>query len=210
MNDYGSLVVVSGFSGVGKGTVLHRLMEKYDGYAYSVSATTRAPREGEVNGVHYFFKTQEEFDAMIEADELLEYARYVGHSYGTPAAFVEEQRRQGRDVILEIEVQGALNVRRRAKDAVLIFVMPPDADTLAQRLRGRGTESEDVIRGRLEQAAREAESVSAYDYIVVNDDVEACADRLHALIRSQRLRTGSCLPFIGRVKDELQEMHFEE
>ena len=134
----GILVILSGFSGSGKGTLMKRLLEKYDNYALSVSATTRSPRPGERNGVDYFFKTEEEFSQMIEEDAFLEHACYVNHSYGTPAAYVDEQLNRGKDVILEIEIQGALKVKAKRPDTVLIFVTPPSAEELEKRLTGRG------------------------------------------------------------------------
>lgn len=199
----GSLVVLSGFSGVGKGTVLKTMMGRYDNYAYSVSATTRSPREGEVEGKDYFFKSAEEFESMIRDGKLLEYARYVDHYYGTPRDYVEKQMDLGRNVILEIEVQGALNIKKMVPDSVLIYMLPPDAATLKQRLTGRGTESEEVISGRLKAAAQEAKSISCYDYVIVNDDADRCADRLHSLICSQRYRTSRNLGFIGEIQKEL-------
>ena len=183
MTERGSLIVLSGFSGVGKGTVL-RLME--------------------VDGRDYFFKSTEEFESMIERGELLEYARYVDHYYGTPRAYVRQQMESGRDVILEIEVQGALNIRRMVQDAILIYMLPPDAATLAGRLRGRGTETDDVIRGRLKAAAGEARHISDYDYVIVNDDAERCATRLNGLIEAQRLRTARNVAFIKEIQEGLE------
>ena len=204
MTERGSLIVLSGFSGVGKGTVLRLMMSRYDHYAYSVSATTRQPRAGEVDGKDYFFKSTKEFESMIERGELLEYARYVDHYYGTPRAYVRQQMESGRDVILEIEVQGALNIRRMVPEAVLIYMLPPDASTLADRLRGRGTETADVIRGRLKAAAGEARHIGDYDYVIVNDDAEQCAVRLNGLIEAQRLRTARNLPFIKAIQEGLE------
>lgn len=210
MKTRGSLIVLSGFAGVGKGTVLKSLFETQEGYAYSVSATTRQPRPGEVDGVHYFFVTKERFEEMIENDELLEHASYVGNYYGTPKAYVESKLEQGFDVILEIEVQGALDIKKKVPGAVLIYMLPPGAEVLYQRLKGRGTETEEVIARRMSRAAQEAEKVEKYDYIVVNDDVDECAARLHALIRSQRQRVRSNLPFIHRLQEELREISEKE
>ena len=204
MTERGSLIVLSGFSGVGKGTVLRLMMSRYDHYAYSVSATTRQSRTGEVDGRYYFFKSTEEFESMIERGELLEYARYVDHYYGTPRAYFRQQMESGRDVILEIEVQGALNIRRMVQDAILIYMLPPDAATLAGRLRGRGTETDDVIRGRLKAAAGEARHISDYDYVIVNDDAERCATRLNGLIEAQRLRTARNVAFIKEIQEGLE------
>ena len=148
----GQLIIISGFSGSGKSTITKQLLEKYSNYALSVSATTRSPREGEKEGIDYFFKTEEEFLRMVNEDAFLEYAYYVDHAYGTPMAYVDEQLESGKDVILEIEIQGALKVKDRRPDTILIFITPPDAEELARRLTSRGTDSEDVIRSRLRQA----------------------------------------------------------
>ena len=153
----GILTVVSGFSGSGKGTIMKELLRKYnEQYALSISATTRSPRPGETDGVEYFFKTREEFEEMIAADALIEHAQYVGNYYGTPRSYVEEQLEAGRDVILEIEIQGALKVKERFPDTLLLFVTPPSADELKSRLVGRGTEAMDVIESRLARALEEA------------------------------------------------------
>ena len=153
MNERGILIVVSGFSGAGKGTLMKRLLEKYEErYALSVSATTRQPREGERDGIEYFFKTKEEFEKMIAKEELIEYARYVENYYGTPRAYVEQMLEAGKDVILEIEIQGALKVKKAFPDTLLLFVVPPSAEELKHRLVGRGTESMEVIESRLKRA----------------------------------------------------------
>ena len=169
MNRQGILIVVSGFSGSGKGTIMKELLRRYDNYALSVSATTRQPREGEVEGREYFFKTREEFEKMIAKEELIEYARYVNHYYGTPRAYVEEQLAAGKDVILEIELQGALKIRDRFPDALLLFVTPPSAKELKRRLVSRGTETAEVIEQRMRRAVEESEGMESYDYDVVND-----------------------------------------
>jgi guanylate kinase len=204
MNE-GLLVILSGFSGSGKGTLMKRLLEKYDNYALSVSATTRSPRPGERDGVDYFYKTEEEFEAMIQNDEFLEYACYVNHSYGTPAAYVDEQLSNGRDVILEIEIQGALKVKAKRPDTVLIFVTPPSAEELRNRLTGRGTETAEVIAQRMSRAVEESESMALYDYILVNDDLEACTDELHALIQSQHRQSAHQRDFIATIRRQLKE-----
>lgn len=204
MNKQGLLVVVSGFSGAGKGTAMKRLLEKYDTYALSVSATTRAPREGEQDGREYFFKTVEAFEEMIAKDELVEYAQYVTNYYGTPRAYVEEQLAAGRNVILEIEIQGALKIKDKFPDAVLLFIVPPSATILKQRLIGRGTESIDVIEARLKRAAQEAEGVEAYDYIVVNDNLEDCVEDINEIIKSEQKRVAKNLTLINNIKDELK------
>ncbi len=206
MKTRGNLIVLSGFAGVGKGTVLKSLFETHEGYAYSVSATTRDPRPGEVEGVHYFFISKERFEEMIRNDELLEYASYVGNYYGTPKAYVDRKLEDGFDVILEIEAQGALKIKKKLPDAVLIFMLPPCAETLKERLTGRGTETEDVIRKRLRRAAEEAVEAEKYDYIIVNDDVDECAQRLNSLIRSQRLRTNSNLAFMRALQKDLTKL----
>ncbi len=199
----GKLIVVSGFSGSGKGTVMNRLVERYDNYALSVSATTRAPRPGEVEGVSYFYKTDEEFQMMIERDELVEYAGYVGHYYGTPRAFVEENLSAGKDVLLEIEIQGAMKIKARFPDAVLLFITPPSAKVLKDRLIGRGTETMDVIDQRLARAVKEAEGVEAYDYIVVNDILEDCVETVDRIIKSEHNRTSDRINLIYNIRDEL-------
>ena len=176
MSNTGKLVVFSGFSGSGKGTIMKELMAKHgDDYALSVSATTRGPRPGEEHGREYFFISEEEFEQMIKADGLLEYAKYVDHYYGTPKSYVNEQLSAGKNVILEIESVGALNVKKIFPEAVLVFITPPDADELEKRLRGRGTEDEETIIARLRKAAKESEGVEKYDYIVINDTVKECA-----------------------------------
>ena len=176
MNKKGILIVVSGFSGAGKGTLMKELMRKYpENYALSISATTRGPRDGEVDGREYFFLSREKFEKMIANNELIEYAKYVENYYGTPRAYVEKMLDEGKDVILEIESVGALNVMKIFPEAVLVFITPPDADELEKRLRGRGTEDEETIIARLRKAAKESEGVEKYDYIVINDTVKECA-----------------------------------
>lgn len=204
MKEKGSLIILSGFSGVGKGTVLKEMMARHEGYALSVSATTRQPRPGEEEGVSYFFMTNEEFEEMIRTDRLLEYAGYVGHYYGTPRDYVTKQMEAGKDVILEIEIQGALKVKRKMPEAVLIYMLPPDARTLKERLTGRGTESPEVVEGRMKRAIQESEGIEQYDYVLVNDDVTACAERLHTLIRMQHLRTSQNLGRIEEIRKELR------
>ena len=185
----GSLVVVSGFSGVGKGTVMHSLIDRYDCYALSVSATTRQPREGEVHGREYFFISEERFREMILEEDLIEYACYCDHYYGTPRSFVETALDEGKDVILEIEIQGARKIRDQYPQAVLIFIMPPDIDELLRRLTGRGSETKELILQRLERARAEAAGIEDYDYVFINDEVDPCADRIHQLITSLKSRT---------------------
>ena len=198
----GVLTVVSGFSGAGKGTVMKRLIQKYDDYALSISVTTRNPREGERDGIEYFFKTKEEVEAMIENDEFLEYARYVDNYYGTPRFYVEEMLAKGKNVILEIEIQGAMQIKAKHQEAVLVFVTPPSFEELRNRLIGRGTETADVIESRLKRASEEAEGMPSYDYILVNDQVEDCVDRLHQIILSERAKTQRNEEFINTIQQE--------
>lgn len=198
----GVLTVVSGFSGAGKGTVMKRLIQKYDDYALSISVTTRNPREGERDGIEYFFKTKEEVEAMIENDEFLEYARYVDNYYGTPRFYVEEMLAKGKNVILEIEIQGAMQIKAKNQEAVLVFVTPPSFEELRNRLVGRGTETADVIESRLKRASEEAEGMPSYDYILVNDQVEDCVDRLHQIILSERARAQRNEEFINTIQQE--------
>ena len=175
MKKKGILSVVSGFSGSGKGTIMKELLKNYkDQYALSISATTRKPRVGEVEGREYFFKTPEEFESMIENNQLIEYACYVGNYYGTPRAYVEEMLEKGKDVILEIEIQGALKVKEKFPDTLLLFISPPSAEVLKERLIGRGTEDMDTINKRLSRAFEESLGVENYDYFVINDDLATC------------------------------------
>lgn len=207
MDRKGILVVVSGFSGSGKGTLMKALVEKYHQYALSISATTRQPRPREENGREYFFVTREAFLKMAEENALIEYAQYVENYYGTPREYVEKQLASGRDVILEIEIQGALRIKEQYPDALLLFVTPPSAEELKRRLTNRGTESAEVIEARLKRAAEEAEGVEAYDYIVVNDDLEACTERLHQLIEAQHSRTSLQKEFLNRIRAELKHLN---
>ena len=184
--DKGVLVVVSGLSGAGKGTICKRLLEKYPDYVLSVSATSRKPRKGEENGREYFFITKEEFEEMIRDGKLLEYARYVENYYGTPREWVEQQLESGKNIILEIELQGAFQVREKILDAVLIFILPPDMDELKRRLINRGTETMEEIEKRLERAVEEMAFIPEYDYVIVNDEVEKSVDMLHNIVRSEK------------------------
>ena len=202
----GILIVVSGFSGAGKGTLMKKLMQDYDNYALSISATTRQPRVGEEDGREYFFRTKEEFEKMIARDELIEYARYVENYYGTPKQYVMEQLEAGKDVILEIEIQGALKVKKRFPDALLLFVTPPSAEELRRRLVGRGTETLEVINARLARAAEEASGMEAYDYLLINDDLDRCVEEMHQLIQAQHNKVSNNLDFIEQMKEELKEL----
>lgn len=198
----GVLVVVSGFSGAGKGTVMKALLEKYDNYALSISATTRNPRPGEKDGEAYFFRTREEFEQMIEEDALLEYAKYVENYYGTPRVYVEQQLENGKDVILEIEIQGAMKVKEKIPQAVLVFVTPPSMDELKNRLIGRGTETMDVIESRLKRASEEAEGIEDYDYLLINDNLDVCVEDLHHLIQSEHYRADRNKAFIADIQKD--------
>jgi len=204
MNKKGILTVVSGFSGAGKGTLMKELLKKYDGYMLSISATTRKPREGEVDGREYFFKQTEEFEKMIQDGQFIEYANYVGNYYGTPKAYVDAQLAKGKDVILEIEIQGALKVKERFPDTLLLFVTPPAADELERRLAGRGTEDEKTIRNRLCRAYEEAEGVEEYDYLLINDKLEECVDMMHNIIQSEHYRTSRNIELIKNIREELK------
>ena len=190
LDDKGLLIVLSGPSGVGKGTVREALF-KIPGHdlVYSVSMTTRKPREGEVDGREYFFVTEEEFKKNIEEGKMLEYAKFVGNYYGTPLDEVNKQLNKGNEVVLEIEVQGALQVREKMHDAVFIFIAPPSIDALYKRLKKRGTDSEEIIKERIEKAQKEIKLAYKYDYIVVNDTVENAADRIMAIIRAEHAKT---------------------
>ena len=205
MGKRGSLLVISGFSGVGKGTVAKKLVDKY-GYSLSISATTRSPRIGEENGREYFFKTEAEFKNLIDYNGFIEYARYVDNYYGTPRKFVEEELKAGHNVILEIEVQGAFNIKNQYKDALLIFIKAPSAAAIKERLVGRGTESEEIIQKRLNRAKEESEDMSKYDYIVVNDDLEECVDRVHAIVQAKECLLANNLEFIEETKKGLNEL----
>lgn len=201
----GILVVVSGFSGAGKGTVMKKLLEKYDDYALSVSVTTRKPRPGEEEGREYFFRTKEEFEKLIDEDALIEYAQYVENYYGTPRSYVEEQLSAGKNVILEIEIQGAMKIKEKIPGALLIFVTPPSADELKNRLVGRQTESLEVIEGRLDRACEESFGMPDYDYILVNDNLEECVDTLHQIIASEHSRSDRNAEFIKKIQNELKK-----
>lgn len=179
----GSLIVLSGFSGAGKGTIVKSLLEKYPNYILSISCTTRKPREGEVDGREYFFITEEAFTEKIEKDELLEHARYVDCSYGTPRDFVEKMRNAGRDVILEIEAQGAAIIRMKCPDAILVFIMTPSAQELEKRLTERGTDSPEKIAKRLKRAEEEIKCIPDYDAVIVNDDLDRAVEDVHQAIR---------------------------
>ena len=198
----GVLAVVSGFSGAGKGTVMKALLKEYDDYALSISVTTRSPRPGEEDGREYFFRTREEVEKMIAEEQLLEYAEYVGNYYGTPRFYVEDMLARGKNVILEIELQGAMQIKQKNPEAVMIFITPPSFEELKNRLIGRGTETEEVINSRLARAAEEAEEMDKYDYIVVNDQVEDCVHCLHQIILSERCKVHCNEELIKTIQEE--------
>ena len=204
MKEKGLLLVISGFSGAGKGTVVKRLLELHNDYALSISATTRSPREGEQNGREYFFKSTEEFESMIDNSELIEYAKYVSNYYGTPKAYVEEQLEAGKNEILEIEIQGALNIKKMYPDAVLLFIMPPSAEELERRLVGRGTEDEATIKARLQRASDEAKGVENYNYIVINDKVDDCVEAINSIVNSEKRKAVNNMSLINNIKEELK------
>jgi guanylate kinase len=206
MQTRGILIVVSGFAGSGKGTIMKEIMNQHDNYALSISATTRKPRGTEVDGKEYFFKTTEEFEKMIAQGELIEYANYVGNYYGTPKAYVEEQLANGKDVILEIEIQGALKVKEQFPETLLLFVTPPSAKILKERLVGRGTETMEVVEMRMKRAVEEAQGISSYDYILVNDDLQDCVNLMHNIIQSEHYRTMRNDAFITQIGKELIQL----
>ena len=197
------LAVISGFSGAGKGTVVRRLLDAHEDYALSISMTTRQPRPGEADGREYFFVTNEAFEELIQKDGFLEHAGFTGSYYGTPRAFVEVNLRRGKNVLLEIEVQGAMQVRERLPQAVLIFVTPPDAGELERRLVGRGTETAEKVTKRLLRAVEEIEYIREYPFLVINDDCDACASAIHSLINcaSAQVRDAAA----GRVITDSEE-----
>ena len=209
----GILIVVSGFSGAGKGTLMKKLMQDYDNYALSISATTRQPRVGEEDGREYFFRTKEEFEKMIAKDELIEYAKYVENYYGTPRDYVERQLESGKDVILEIEIQGALKVKKAFPDTLLLFITPPTAQELRSRLVGRGTEEMSVIESRLSRAVEEAQGIEAYDYLIVNDkldDLDTCVEEVHQIIRGEHHRSTRNTGFMEKIKEDLNSLKGEK
>jgi len=206
MSRKGILVVLSGFSGSGKGTIVNRLLEKYDNYALSISATTRKPREGETEGISYFFKTREEFERMIKQDAFIEYAKYVNNYYGTPKNYVKQNLKAGKDVILEIEIQGAMKVKEKYPDTVLMFVTPPDTATLKERLLCRGTETEEKIHSRLLRAVEESNGIEDYDYLIINNELEACVDEMHAIIQCEHDKVKRNTAFIETIKRDLKTM----
>ncbi len=189
MDEKGLLIVFSGPSGVGKGTVRQAIFARENlHFKYSISATSRKPRPGEQEGVDYFFKTKPEFEQMIASDELLEHAEFVGNYYGTPLSYVKEAIAAGQDIFLEITVDGAVQVREKFPEALFIFLAPPSFDELRNRIRIRGTETEDVMNCRLKEAREEIDCVKHYDYVVVNDDIQIACDKVIAIIKAEHCR----------------------
>ncbi len=203
-NSRGNLFVVSGFSGSGKGTIMD-WFKKQDNYALSISCTSRMPRNGEIDGVHYYFISHEEFLKRVSEGYFLEHAIYVDKAYGTPLAFVEDNLAAGKDVLLEIEMQGALQVKETYPDTTLIFITPPSAEELKRRLTGRQTETADQIEKRLARAVDEGKYMEQYDYIVVNDDLDTCIKELDALMRSQKLRLSRNQEMVAHIKEDLKK-----
>lgn len=199
----GILIVLSGFSGAGKGTLMKELMKTYDNYALSISMTTRMPRPGEVDGREYFFSTRETFEEKIAQNGLIEYAEYCGNYYGTPRDYVEEQLEKGKDVILEIEIQGMRKVKQMFPEMLPLFVTPPSAAELERRLRGRGTETEEVIQTRLKRASGEADGVEDYEYIVINDDLQVCVSQIHGIVQAAKCATARNTEFIRNIRKEI-------
>ncbi len=195
----GLLIIVSGPSGAGKGTVLKEVFDEIESLRYSVSVTTRKPREGEKEGESYFFKSLEEFEDMIERDEFLEYQPVFGNYYGTPKEYVERLRTAGYDVVLEIDVKGAMLVKERVSDAVLIFLTPESKEILRSRLINRKTESAAELEKRVGESIRELETVEKYEYVVVNDTIERCADDIIAIINAEKRKVGRNAEFINRL-----------
>lgn len=205
-NREGILIIISGFAGTGKGTIVKELIKNYDQYALSVSMTTRNPRPGEVDGQAYFFVTKEHFEKTIDEGGLIEYASYCDNYYGTPKAYVEEQLNAGKDVILEIEIQGALKIKEMFPSALLLFVMPPSATELKNRLVGRGTETPEVVEKRMRRAAEEAEGIENYDYIIVNDEIDKCVLRTHSIIEAAHAKPTRNKTFIEQIRKELKDI----
>ena len=188
MNEKGKLFVISGPSGSGKSTVVNRAIKGREDMCFSTSVTTRSPRPGEVDGKDYFFIDPQRFQEMVERDELLEHAQYVAHSYGTPRAFVEQKLNEGLNVILDIEVQGARQVREKMQNAVLIFIIPPSLEELRRRLVNRGTDAADVIEARLQRAAEELKEADLYDYLIINDDLDTAAREFTSILTAEHCR----------------------
>ena len=204
MAEKGVLIVVSGFSGAGKGTIVKKIISESDNYALSISMTTRMPREGEKEGESYFFVSKERFEEAISNGELVEYANYVGNYYGTPRKYVEDMIMQGKDVILEIEMQGAMQVKTRFPEAVMVFVTPPNASELKRRLMSRGTETEEVVNKRMKRAYEESAFVDRYDYLLVNDDLDKCVKERHMLIEASHHAPNCSAGLLKSINEQLK------
>lgn len=205
-NDKGLLIVLSGPSGVGKGTVRKALFEDEEtNFKYSISMTTRDKREGEVDGVDYFFKSREEFEQLIEQDKFIEYAEYVGNYYGTPVDFVHQTMEQGHDVFLEIEVEGAKQVRDKFPEALFIFLAPPSIEQLESRLVGRGTDSKEIIEYRISEAKRELTLMNLYDFVVVNDSIEEAKRKIRCIVEANHLRRSKVERHLRKLLLEVEE-----
>lgn len=202
----GSLIVVSGFSGAGKGTIMKKLVSETENFALSISMTTRAPREGELDGREYYFVSKEVFEETIANDGLVEYACYCGNYYGTPRSYVEQMMSEGKNVLLEIEMQGAMKIKEKFPEAVLLFVMPPSAKILYERLVGRGTETREVIDKRMARAVEESNGIEQYDYIVVNDDLDTCVEEVKAIVNASANAAVRNREFIELVRGELSSL----
>lgn len=205
MEEQGLLIVLSGPSGVGKGTVRKHLFDYYNNdFDFSISMTTRQKRIGEVDGVDYFFKTKEEFEQYIEEDRLLEYANYVGNYYGTPIDYVRETLDSGRDVFLEIEVQGALKVKKRMPEGIFIFLSPPNLEELKTRITNRGTDNSEIINQRMDKAVEELNLIKYYDYVVENDSVDEAARKIRSIIESEHLKVERNIERFSKIIKELK------
>lgn len=204
MRRKGLLLVISGFSGAGKGTLVKSLVQEYDNYALSISMTTRAPRPGEEDGREYFFVDKEQFETKISEEGLIEHACYCGNYYGTPRDYVEKMLDEGKDVILEIEIQGAMEIKHKIPNAILLFVAPPSAEELKRRLVNRGTETKEVIDRRLSRAYEESLGIEKYDYLVINDKLEECVHELHSIVQATHNAPSRNKDFINQIREELK------
>jgi len=202
MMEKGLLFVVSAPAGCGKDTILEQLFKCTENVGYSVSATSRAPREGEIDGVHYHFRTREQFEQMINNNEVLEYTEYCGNYYGTPKKAVEDMLSAGKDVILKIEVEGAMNIKRLFPECCLVFILPPSMKELERRLRKRGTETEEKIVERTAQARQELKFAESYDYLIVNGELQKAVDDLKAVICAEKLRKSRLMPLLSAIREE--------
>lgn len=206
MSKEGLMCVVSGFSGSGKGTIMEELTKRYDNYAVSISATTRNPRDGEKEGVSYFYKTKDEFEKLIAENALYEYNNYQGNYYGTLRTYVDDLRKKGKDVICEIDVNGAMHIREQFPDTVLIFVTPPSAEELKRRLVNRGTEEKEKINGRLRQAVEESRYMDRYDHILINDRLDTCVEDLNRILVMEHMRPSRQKDFIKSLQNDLKNL----